>query len=192
MKDVVSLVVRRPDANRILMLQRMPWYKNAYAWCVPGGVVEQGETPEQAALRELTEETGKQDVEERVYVGQLEDHDRGFRFHVFLIDVLDGVVCIEEEKCAGFGWFTPLEAKALDLLPCNAQIIDKALPHADINEQPDDRNTNAMLPGIGEVLIREGEKVVRRKVMYSDTHVLYQKDAKTMVRGEGEAGLRRA
>lgn len=44
------------DAGRILLAL---WNEGARpAWTVPGGGVEEGETPEQAAVREVREETG--------------------------------------------------------------------------------------------------------------------------------------
>ena len=40
--------------RRVLMLQR----SDNHAWCFPGGMVEPGETTEEAARREVLEETG--------------------------------------------------------------------------------------------------------------------------------------
>jgi ADP-ribose pyrophosphatase YjhB (NUDIX family) len=45
------------EARRVLLVQRkVPPRKGE--WCLPGGFMELGETPEAAALRELSEETG--------------------------------------------------------------------------------------------------------------------------------------
>ena len=46
------------DANRRLMLVRRSVAPKIGHWCLPGGFMELGETPREAALRELTEETG--------------------------------------------------------------------------------------------------------------------------------------
>jgi 8-oxo-dGTP diphosphatase len=58
----VAVVVRHPDTGHVLMLRRHrevgtydPWDVN---WCLLGGCVEWGESPEEGVLRELQEETG--------------------------------------------------------------------------------------------------------------------------------------
>ena len=43
--------------DRVLLVKRSVEPKKG-SWCLPGGFMELGETPEQAALRELKEETG--------------------------------------------------------------------------------------------------------------------------------------
>jgi ADP-ribose pyrophosphatase YjhB (NUDIX family) len=43
--------------ERVLLIKRNVEPKKGF-WCLPGGFMELGETPEEAALRELNEETG--------------------------------------------------------------------------------------------------------------------------------------
>ena len=45
------------DLDRVFLVKRSVEPKKGF-WCLPGGFMELGETPEQAALRELKEETG--------------------------------------------------------------------------------------------------------------------------------------
>lgn len=52
-----ACVVLVDDRNRLLLVKRRVAPKPGM-WCLPGGFVECGETPERAALRELQEETG--------------------------------------------------------------------------------------------------------------------------------------
>jgi len=51
----VVLVLRRPDGR--VLLHTKPFYPPA-TWRLPSGGVEHGETPEEAAWREIAEETG--------------------------------------------------------------------------------------------------------------------------------------
>jgi ADP-ribose pyrophosphatase YjhB (NUDIX family) len=52
-----ACVVLIDDQRRLLLVKRRVAPK-AGMWCLPGGFVESGETPEKAATRELKEETG--------------------------------------------------------------------------------------------------------------------------------------
>jgi 8-oxo-dGTP pyrophosphatase MutT (NUDIX family) len=46
------------DQKRVLMMWRHRFITDTWAWELPMGLIEDGETPEQAAIREVEEETG--------------------------------------------------------------------------------------------------------------------------------------
>lgn len=55
-RDAASVLLFRGAS--VLLVERAPGSRNAGFWSAPGGHVEPGETAEQAARRELREETG--------------------------------------------------------------------------------------------------------------------------------------
>ena len=58
--DVVVFTIRKGRLEVLLVKRKNPPHKNA--WAIPGGFVEEKETLEKAALRELWEETGIGDL----------------------------------------------------------------------------------------------------------------------------------
>lgn len=53
-----AMVVLVDDADRVLLLWRHRFVVNRWGWELPGGLVDDGESPAGAAARELLEETG--------------------------------------------------------------------------------------------------------------------------------------
>lgn len=89
-------------------------------WTFPKGKLEAGETPEQAALREVREEVG---VTQASIVAGLGTNRYHFRIgdqtvnktvHWFLMEVPPGVECtpVQAERVQDAGWFSPETALA--------------------------------------------------------------------------------
>ena len=53
-----AVMVLVDDADRVLLLWRHRFVQDRWGWEVPGGLVDEGEEPAEAARRELEEETG--------------------------------------------------------------------------------------------------------------------------------------
>ena len=74
--------------NRILMVKQKYSKDDHEFWCLPGGAIEEGETPEEAAIRELKEEccvNGTIVRETGVYVNVPDS--KHLRIHTFLVEI---------------------------------------------------------------------------------------------------------
>lgn len=114
--------------DKILLLHRQDNKSQGNKWGIPGGKVDKGETPLQAAIREIKEETGydisTQPIENlgTVYIEYNEkDH---FTYHMFRTELQEdpGAVKINFKEHKGFTWVTPSDGLKMDLLqdedPC--------------------------------------------------------------------------
>lgn len=86
----VALLCRRATDGALLMvLQAGPG--EPLTWAVPGGGIESGETPEQAAVREAREETGLEVALLRPLLtvrGVYDDGSRTFSYHIYYFEAL--------------------------------------------------------------------------------------------------------
>lgn len=108
--------------GRFLIGQRPEGKPLAGLWEFPGGKVEAGETPAEAAARECLEEVGV-----RVRVGsqypevvQQYDHDR-VHLHFFRCALAAGVT--PTDVAAGYRWVAPAELPAHEFPKANAALI---------------------------------------------------------------------
>jgi 8-oxo-dGTP diphosphatase len=104
--EAVSMIVR--DGERFLLVRRgRPPAFDSHAF--PGGLVEHGETLEEAARRELLEETGLVAGPVRLHetiVLEAEHPDtRRFRLHVHLADGAAGTLAAGDDA-ASAGWYS--------------------------------------------------------------------------------------
>ena len=113
-------------AGRVLLFRFTPYDGRPPFWCTPGGKVDEGETYEQAARRELREEVGL-DLDCGPQVAQrwcdfltiegveVRADERYFRVDTDGCEVdASGHTALERRVMGEWRWFTPTQLAALD------------------------------------------------------------------------------
>lgn len=105
--------------GRILLMERAPDSAEGKTWGVPAGKIELGETPHQAALRELNEETGIQASSLQIEkIGKLYvKKPRGdYIYHMFQVKLNDTPKVILSSEHTQYLWANRDEINSLDLI----------------------------------------------------------------------------
>lgn len=124
---IVTGLLRR--GGRGLLVHRAPsrrWYPDC--WDLPGGHVEDGETPDAALRRELVEELGVV----ATVTGPADDHFRGttFRMAVWVIDDWEGEPSnLEPAEHDAIAWMNYQETTTLKLAHTGLAGLLKATLH---------------------------------------------------------------
>ena len=111
MRDGSILVARRADDQHL-----------GGAWEFPGGKIEAGEEPADAALRELREETGLAAESAEPLLVFVHDYpDRRLRFHAFVVTDVTGDVATDGDR--PFAWVEPSSLDGLQMPDANRAIL---------------------------------------------------------------------
>ncbi len=123
--EVVGCFVE--NSGEFLLLHRQPQKVNGGKWGKPAGKIDAGETPSQAMVRELFEETGMQIPESDLsYFDSIfvRHEGRDFVYHMFSTQLPDRPkVTLNPGEHQAFIWISPSQALEMDLLHDNNECI---------------------------------------------------------------------
>ncbi|MEM7417820.1 MAG: (deoxy)nucleoside triphosphate pyrophosphohydrolase [Gemmatimonadota bacterium] len=111
---VVAAVIERD--GRVLVGQRPLEKRHGGLWEFPGGKVDPGEGPEEAARRELAEELSLRVTSVGECLFSITDEASPYRIDFYGV-VAEGDPVAHEH--AALGWFTPVELGTVDLAPAD-------------------------------------------------------------------------
>ena len=121
----VNAVILSEDKQKILIIKR----RDTPIWVIPGGTIEEGESPEEAIVREVAEETGCKVAISRKSGIYHPVNRLTVTTHVFVCEVLSGTPEVGNET-RDIGFF------ALDSLPkeffhVHKDLVDDAIENGD-------------------------------------------------------------
>ena len=116
--------------NQLLLGQRLNSHGDG-TWALPGGHLENGETPFDCAMRETFEETGLQVIKPRIVTWSFDTFAEKQRHYVTLFvraDYNQGEPHImEPDKCKKWGWYD-IDALPQPLFKPLASVTDRIPP----------------------------------------------------------------
>ena len=101
--------------GKVLLIDHYRYQTDTRGWEIPAGKIDEGESPEQAAARELLEETGHR-AASFDYLGEYfpSQGSANLKFHAFVARGVAPVGAIQDtNEVIGLKWFTPAEIRAM-------------------------------------------------------------------------------
>ncbi len=118
---VVAAIIR--DKNRIFATQR-GYGEFKDGWEFPGGKIEEGETPENALIREIREELDTEiSVGEKITCVEYDYPKFHLSMDCFWAEIVSGDLVLKEHEAAK--WLSREELDSVDWLPADLELIEK-------------------------------------------------------------------
>ena len=117
-----GVAIVRDRSGRVLLAERQPFQLSPGFWELPGGKIEQGETPSKAAARELREEVGLEAL--ALVPFAVHEHlfaTRRIRLHLFLVQAWRGTAQGREGQ--RIAWVDPRTPEVSPILPSNLRVL---------------------------------------------------------------------
>lgn len=119
--EVVAAIIQ--NANEIFATQR-GYGEFKDGWEFPGGKIEDGETPQQALVREIREELDTEiEVGKLVDVVEYDYPQFHLTMHCFLCTIKSGDLVLKEHEAAM--WLTKGNLNSVNWLPADLGLIEK-------------------------------------------------------------------
>lgn len=179
--DVAACIVRSGD-GRLLLAQRGRHQVSPGYWELPGGKIDRGETPQQAAERELLEEVG---IRARALTPwaayEYRFPSKRVRLNFFVVDAWDGTPHGREGQRVA--WVDPASPAVAPLLPSNDRVLlGLSLPPVLIcTDAASHAGVDAFLAGLPATLAASAATIcVREPAMTPDQRVAFARRAVTI------------
>ena len=118
---VVAAIIR--DKDRIFATQR-GYGEFKDGWEFPGGKIEEGETPENALIREIREELDTEiSVGEKITCVEYDYPKFHLSMDCFWAEIVSGDLVLKEHEAAK--WLSRNELDSVDWLPADLELIEK-------------------------------------------------------------------
>lgn len=117
-RGAAGILFHHPETNTYLLGHRSPEVHHGDTWGIPGGAIDPGESPYQAALREAEEEFGSV-PQHKVTNEHVASPDPDWNYHTYTAEVpqqFDPEYAGDWET-TDHGWFTPEEINGMKLHP---------------------------------------------------------------------------
>lgn len=105
--------------GQILLLQRLPEKPQGGKWGTPAGKIDKNESPEDAVLREVFEETSvelKKGEAQKIGTIYVKFPDYDFDWHMFRANIDHRNTKLKSDEHTAHKWVTPKDALQMDLV----------------------------------------------------------------------------